>query len=125
MIADTRPTLWRRAKAIKNVRFFSDSIGVGMRIPGTTLLTLAFVLCFAIEDWEFIGVIPMTIGLILLALAEKKASALALAEAASFAQIEKQVPRPSQKQLPTADTTELSSEVRQLLERLNRSSKLR
>jgi 8-oxo-dGTP diphosphatase len=120
-----RPSLWRRAKAIKNVRFLSDFIGVGMRIPGTTLLILGFVLCFTIDEWEFIGLIPMATGLILLAIAEKKASALALAQAAPFAQMEKQAPRPSQKQLPTADTIDLSSEVLQLLERLNRNSKLR
>ncbi|KRR18697.1 hypothetical protein CQ13_09570 [Bradyrhizobium retamae] len=95
-----------------------------MRIAGATLLILGLVLCFAIDDWEFIGLFPMAIGLILLAVAERKASALALAQAASFA-LEKQAPRPFQKQLPTADTIELSSEVIQLFERLDRSSKLR
>jgi hypothetical protein len=125
MIADLPPRLWRRAKAIKNMRFLSDCVGAGMRIPGATFLILGFILCFAIDDWEFVGLAPMAVGLILLAIAEKKASTLALAQAASFAQMEKQAPRPPQKPLPTADTTELSSEVLQLLERLNRSSKLR
>ncbi|WP_213287257.1 hypothetical protein [Bradyrhizobium sp. sGM-13] len=125
MIANTRPSLWRRAKANKNVRFLSNFIGVRMRIAGATLLILGFVLCFAIDDWEFIGLFPMAIGLILLAIAERKASALALAQAASRAQMEKQAPRPSQKQLPTADVIEVSSEVLQLLEKLNRSSKPR
>ena len=125
MIADARPSLWRCAKAIRNGRFFSYFVGAEMRISGAALLVLGFTLCFAIEEWEFLGLIPMTVGVILLAIAEKRASALALAQAASFAQIEKQAPRPSQKQLPAADTTELSPEVRQLLERLNRSSKLR
>ncbi len=78
-----------------------------------------------IDDWEFIGLVPMAIGLALLAIAEKKASALALAQATSLAKMEKQPPRSSQKQLPSADKIELSSEVLQLLERLNRNSKLR
>ena len=78
-----------------------------------------------IDGWEFIGLVPLAIGLTLLAIAEKKASALALAQATSLAQMEKQAPRASQKQLPTVDKIELSSEVLQLLERLNRSSKLR
>jgi hypothetical protein len=57
-------------------------------------------LCFAIDDWEFVGLIPMVIGLILLTIAEKKASALALAQVASLTQIEEQAPRPSPHQLP-------------------------
>jgi hypothetical protein len=105
--------------------FLSGFIGVGMRIPAAVLLILGLALCFAIDECEFIGLFPMAVGLILLAIAEKKASALALAQAASFAQMEKQAPRPSQKQVPTADSIELSSEVVQLLERLNRSSKPR
>ena len=125
MIADVRPSLWKRAKATKNERFLSDFFGVGMRIPGAALLILGFGSCFVIDDWEFIGLVPMAIGLALLAIAEKRASALALTQATSFAQMEKQAPRASQKQLPTADKIELSSEVLQLLERLNRSSKLR
>ena len=40
------------------MRFFI-LFGVGMRIPGATLLILGFVLCFAIDDWEFVGLIPM------------------------------------------------------------------
>ena len=95
MIADVRPSLWKRAKAIKNERFLSDFFGVGMRIPGAALLILGFGLCFVIDDWEFVGLVPMAIGLMLLAIAEKKASALALAQAASFAQMEKQAPRAS------------------------------
>jgi hypothetical protein len=105
--------------------FLSGFIGVGMRIPAAVLLILGLALCFAIDECEFIGLFPMAVGLILLAIAEKKASALALAQAASFAQMEKQAPRPSQKQVPTADSIELSYEVVQLLERLNRSSKPR
>jgi hypothetical protein len=124
MIAGVRPSLWKRAKATKNERLFCDFFGVGMRIPGAALLILGFGLCFVIDEWEFVGLVPMAIGLTLLAIAEKKASALALAQATSFAQMEK-APRASQKHLPTADKIELSSEVQQLLERLNRSSKLR
>ena len=104
MIADIRPSLWRRSKANKNVRFLSDFVGVGMRIPGATLLILGFGLCFVIDDWEFIGLVPMAIGLTLLTIAEKKASALALAQATSFAQIEKQdrvPPRSSRRQRTT------------------------
>jgi hypothetical protein len=107
------------------MRFLSDYIGVGMRIPGAALLILGLGSCFVIDDWEFIGLVPLAIGLALLAIAEKKASALALAQATSLAKMEKQPPRASQKQLPTADKIELSSEVLQLLERLNRNSKLR
>jgi hypothetical protein len=104
---------------------FSGFFGVRMRISEAALLILGFGLCFVIDDWEFVGLVPMAIGLTLLAIAEKKASALALAQARSFAQTEKQAPGASQKQLPTADKIELSSEVQQLLERLNRISKLR
>jgi hypothetical protein len=107
------------------VRFLSDFTEVGMRIPGAALLILGFVLCFVIDEWEFVSLIPMAIGLILLIIAEKKASALALAQVRSFASMENQVPRPSQNRLPMVDSKELSSEVLQLLERLNRSSKLR
>lgn len=95
-----------------------------MRIPGAALLIFGFSLCFAIDDWEFVGLIPMVVGLILLTIAEKKASALALAQVASFVQIEEQAPRPFQHHLPAAGSMDLSSEVLQLLERLNRSSKL-
>ena len=100
-------------------------LGWGCVFLGQLFLSSVSGLCFAIDEWEFVGLIPMAIGLILMAIAEKKASALALAQAGSFAQMEKQAPRPSQQQLPTADKMELSSEVLQLLERLNRSSKLR
>ena len=96
-----------------------------MRILGVALLTLGLGLCFAIDDWEFIGLVPVAIGFTLLTIGEKKASALALAQAALIAQAERQAVRRPQKQLRTADGTELSSEVLQLLERLNRSSKLR
>ncbi len=96
-----------------------------MRIPGAVLLILGFSLCFAIDDWEFVGLVPMVIGLVLLTIAEKKASTLALAQVGSFAQIEKRAVRRSRHQLPEADSMELSTEVSQLLERLNRSSKLR
>jgi hypothetical protein len=96
-----------------------------MRIPGAALLILGFVLCFAIDDWEFVGLAPMAVGFVLLAVAEKQASTLALAQAAFFTPIEKQAPRPSQKPFSPTDTIEHSSEVLQLLERLNRSSKLR
>jgi hypothetical protein len=96
-----------------------------MRILGAALLILGFALCFVIDDWEFIGLVPMAIGLTLVAIAERKASALVLAQATSFAQMEKQAPPASQERLPTADKIELNSEVLQLLERLNRSSKLR
>ena len=96
-----------------------------MRVLGVALLTLGLGLCFAIDDWEFIGLVPVAIGFTLLTIGEKKASALALTQAALIAQAERQPVRRPQKQLPTADSTELSPEVLQLLERLNRSSKLR
>ena len=119
------PKLVTHGKANKNVRFLNDFIGVGMRIPGAALLILGLFLCFAIDDWEFVGLIPMGIGLILLTIAEKKASALALAQVGSFERIDKRIPPTSQNHLPTADTVQLSSEVLQLLERLNRSSRPR
>ena len=120
-----RPSLLTHGKANKNVRFLNDFIGVGMRIPGAALLILGLFLCFAIDDLEFVGLIPMGIGLILLTIAEKKASALALAQVGSFERIDKRIPPTPQNQLPTADTVQLSSEVLQLLERLNRSSRPR
>ena len=101
------------------------AIGVGMRIPGAALLILGLFLCFAIDEWEFVGLIPMGIGLILLTIAEKKASALALAQVGSFERIDKRIPPTPQNQLSTGDTVQLSSEVLQLLERLNRSSRPR
>ena len=125
MTADTRPSLWRRLKANRNVRFLGGSVGVGMRILGATLLIVGFGLCFAIDDWEFIGLVPMAVGLTLLTIGEKKASTLALAQAALLAQMEKKTVCLPQKQSSTADNMELSAEVLQLLERLNRSSKLR
>lgn len=96
-----------------------------MRVLGVALLTLGLGLCFAFDDWEFIGLVPMAIGFTFLTIGEKKASALALAQAALIAQAERKAVRRPQKRLPTADNMELSSEVLQLLERLNRSSKLR
>ena len=112
-----------RGKVNKNVRFLNDFIGVGMRIPGAALLILGLFLCFAIDDLEFVGLIPMGIGLILLTIAEKKA--LALAQVGSFERIDKRIPPTPQNHLPTADTVQLSSEALQLLERLNRSSRPR
>ena len=96
-----------------------------MRILGAALLILGFGLCFAIDDWEFIGLVPIAVGLTFLTIGEKKASTLALAQATVLAQMEKKTVRLPQKKLSTADNMELSSEVLQLLERLNRSSKLR
>jgi len=96
-----------------------------MRILGATLLIVGFGLCFAIDDWEFIGLVPMAVGLTLLTIGEKKASTLALAQAALLAQMEKKTICLPQKKSPAADNIELSAEVLQLLERLNRSSKLR
>jgi cadmium resistance protein CadD (predicted permease) len=97
-----------------------------MRILGAALLILGFALCFfAIEEWEFIGLVPMAIGFTVLAIGEKRASTLALAQAALIAQREKRAVRFPQKQLPTVDNIELSSEVLQLLEKLNRRSNLR
>ena len=107
------------------MHLLNDFVGVGMRVAGAALLILGYLSCFAIDDWEFVGLIPMGIGVICLTIAENKASALSLAEAASFKQIDKRAPSPSQTQLPRADASELSSEVLQLLERLNRSSKPR
>jgi len=124
MTADTRLSLWRRLKANRNVRFLGGSVGVEMRILGATLLIVGFGLCFAIDDWEFIGLVPMAVGLTLLTIGEKKASTLALAQAALLAQMEKKTICLPQKQSSAADN-ELSAEVLQLLERLNRSSKLR
>jgi multisubunit Na+/H+ antiporter MnhG subunit len=96
-----------------------------MRILGATLLILGFAICFAIEDGEFFGLVPTAIGVVLLIIAEKRQSDLALAQAAFIAETEKQAPRLTQKQLPTAEKIELNSEVLELLERLNRTSKLR
>lgn len=87
-----------------------------MRVLGVALLTLGLGLCFAIDDWEFIGLVPVAIGFTLLTIGEKKASALALAQAALIAQAERQPVRRPQKQLSKADNVELSSEVLQLLE---------
>lgn len=96
-----------------------------MRVLGGALLTLGLGLCFAIDDCEFIGLVPVAIGFTLLTIGEKKASALALTRAALIAPAARQSVRRPQKQLPPADSTELSPEVLQLLERLNRSSKHR
>ena len=96
-----------------------------MRIAGSALLVLGFLSCFATDEWEFVGLIPMGIGVICLAIAENRVSALSLAEVASFKRIDKRAPSPSRNQLPAVDASELSSEVLQLLERLNRSSRSR
>jgi len=122
MTANTRPSLWRRIKANRNTRFSGGSIGVGMRILGTALLILGLGLCFAIDDWEFIGLVPMAVGVTLQTIGEKRASTLALAKVTLLAQMEKKATRHPQKH---TDNMELSADVLQLLERLNRSSKLR
>jgi hypothetical protein len=75
-----------------------------MRIPGAALLILGLFLCFAIDDLEFVGLIPMGIGLILLTIAEKKASALALAQVGSFERRDKRFRLRRRIILPTADT---------------------
>jgi hypothetical protein len=104
-----------------------------MRIVGAVFLILGLLFSFSIDDWEvvghvpmLIGFIPMDIGIVLLAIAEKRAPALAT-EVVSFKRhMDKRTPPPSQNRSPIADAMPLNSdEVLQLLDELNRSSRAR
>lgn len=97
-----------------------------MRIAGTVFFVVGLIIVFSVDDWEaieavpvVIGTLPMGIGVVLLAIAKKPVPAPSAKVAAFKSQMDKQ----THKQLPSADETRLSPEVRALFERLERNSK--
>jgi hypothetical protein len=95
-----------------------------MRIVGAVLYIFGLALCFSIEGWEPIGLIPMGLGVAVLAIAEREARDPTVEEGiSSEMSLHRKLLRPSRNRLPEKEELPISVEIELLLERLSRLSR--
>ena len=87
-----------------------------MNAVGAVVLLIGAVLCVAIEDGELLGIVPMASGVMMLAVAKRRAKALELAKV----KFDKGLPPPSRNALLESPPENLSPEVKEMLEKLAR-----
>lgn len=90
-----------------------------MRTLGAVILVAGLLLYVAEDDVEPLSVIPMVVGLIILAIGERQAKTLALAKV----KMDQGLSAPKRNGLLEAIPDQLSPEVRELFERLGRKPK--
>ena len=90
-----------------------------MRTLGAVILVAGLLLCIADDDVEPLSVIPMVVGLIILAIGEQKAKTLELAKV----KIDQGLSASKRNALLEEIPDQLSPEVRELFERLGSKRK--
>ena len=92
---------------------------LGGDIAGAVLLFAGLIWCIWEEDGDAFGLIPASVGLILLTIAKRRARTLALVNV----KMDQGLPPPTRNALLEAGPEQLSPDVRELFERLSSRSK--